>query len=399
MTRRLVVGVAMLVLLVGAVGLAGGTEGAGQEFEPLVQNGEEFDRTVFEVTVFADGDARWTLEQQRQIPLDDQDAIDSFEAFAEEFTTNETEAYRNFQIRAQRLTAQGSNVTDREMVATDFRRDAYYEDRLQRGVVEMSFRWENFAPADGEEVIVADVLAGFAIFEEQQLAIVTGGSLTVRSVTPEPDQRSVDGQNRTTTVRWRGPEDFENSLEVIVGPPTSDDPPGANSSDPGSDDGPQSDSSGDSTGNTADTGDSGGSQSGMMMPVLVAFLLMLSVGGGAVWYTLSRASSENEPAGTATAETTESPSVEGESAAVSEQELLSDEDLVLELLEENGGRMRQVSIVEETDWSKSKVSMLLSDMEDEGDISKLRVGRENIISLAGEEPEAAGSPFEAEDED
>ena len=43
--------------------------------------------------------------------------------------------------------------------------------------------------------------------------------------------------------------------------------------------------------------------------------------------------------------------------------------------------------------------MLLSEMEDDGDISKLRVGRENIISLAGNEPEAAGSPFEDEDDD
>jgi uncharacterized membrane protein len=64
------------------------------------------------------------------------------------------------------------------------------------------------------------------------------------------------------------------------------------------------------------------------------------------------------------------------------------------MLEENGGRMKQVTIVEETDWSKSKVSMLLSDMADEGTISKLRVGRENIISLKGFEPEAAGSPFD-----
>jgi len=66
------------------------------------------------------------------------------------------------------------------------------------------------------------------------------------------------------------------------------------------------------------------------------------------------------------------------------------------MLEERGGRMRQVQIVEETEWSKSKVSMLLSDMADEGEISKLRVGRENIISLDGEEPEAAGSPFDDE---
>jgi predicted transcriptional regulator len=61
--------------------------------------------------------------------------------------------------------------------------------------------------------------------------------------------------------------------------------------------------------------------------------------------------------------------------------------------------MHQVDIVDETDWSKSKVSMLLWDMEDEGTISKLRVGRENIVSLAGHEPDAAGSPFEDHGDD
>jgi uncharacterized membrane protein len=58
--------------------------------------------------------------------------------------------------------------------------------------------------------------------------------------------------------------------------------------------------------------------------------------------------------------------------------------------------MKQVNIVEHTDWSKSKVSMLLSDMEETGTISKLRVGRENIISLAGHEPDATKSPFDEE---
>jgi hypothetical protein len=82
--------------------------------------------------------------------------------------------------------------------------------------------------------------------------------------------------------------------------------------------------------------------------------------------------------------------------AVPDEELVSDEERVVNLLEENGGRMKQVNIVDETGWSKSKVSMLLSDMEEEGTISKLRVGRENIVSLAGHEPDAAGSPFEDE---
>jgi uncharacterized membrane protein len=80
----------------------------------------------------------------------------------------------------------------------------------------------------------------------------------------------------------------------------------------------------------------------------------------------------------------------------SEQEEQSDPELIVEILEEHDGRMRQAAIVDETEWSKSKVSMVLSEMEDDGHISKLRVGRENIVSLTGNEPEAAGSPFDDE---
>lgn len=78
----------------------------------------------------------------------------------------------------------------------------------------------------------------------------------------------------------------------------------------------------------------------------------------------------------------------------SEPAALTNEEQVIQLLRSNGGRMRQTRIVGETDWSKSKVSMLLSDMEADGTINKLRVGRENIISLPGAEPEAALSSLE-----
>jgi hypothetical protein len=75
-------------------------------------------------------------------------------------------------------------------------------------------------------------------------------------------------------------------------------------------------------------------------------------------------------------------------------EPLTDEDRVLALLREHGGRMKQSQIVAETEWSKAKVSRLLSTMNDEGTIDKLSVGRENIISLDGHRPEAARSPHE-----
>jgi hypothetical protein len=77
---------------------------------------------------------------------------------------------------------------------------------------------------------------------------------------------------------------------------------------------------------------------------------------------------------------------------------VTDETHVLALLEANNGRVRQTHIVEETDWSESKVSAVLSEMDEAGRITKLRLGRENVICLDGEEPELATPPFEDDPE-
>ena len=68
-----------------------------------------------------------------------------------------------------------------------------------------------------------------------------------------------------------------------------------------------------------------------------------------------------------------------------DQELLSDEEYVERLLKRNDGRMKQAAIVKETDWSNAKVSQLLSSMDEEGRVEKLRIGRENLISFPDEQ--------------
>ncbi|WP_185715557.1 helix-turn-helix transcriptional regulator [Halocatena pleomorpha] len=75
-------------------------------------------------------------------------------------------------------------------------------------------------------------------------------------------------------------------------------------------------------------------------------------------------------------------------------EPLTDEDHIQKLLSEHDGRMHQSDIVTETGWSKSKVSRLLSRMEDDEQIIKISVGRENIITRPGDEPRHAGSTLE-----
>lgn len=63
-----------------------------------------------------------------------------------------------------------------------------------------------------------------------------------------------------------------------------------------------------------------------------------------------------------------------------------DEARVLAMLDSNNGQLRQSAVVEGTDWSKSKVSVVLSEMSDRGLVTKLPVGRQNVIFRAGEEP-------------
>lgn len=72
-------------------------------------------------------------------------------------------------------------------------------------------------------------------------------------------------------------------------------------------------------------------------------------------------------------------------------EVVTDREKVRRLIRNNGGRMKQAEIVDSVEWSKAKVSRLLADLEADGEITKLRIGRENLICLPGHEPTASQS--------
>lgn len=76
-------------------------------------------------------------------------------------------------------------------------------------------------------------------------------------------------------------------------------------------------------------------------------------------------------------------------------EFITDQERVRQLLRENGGRMKQSNIVDSVDWSKAKVSRLLADLEEDNQVTKLRLGRENLVCLPGHEPTASKSPEQA----
>jgi hypothetical protein len=129
---------------------------------------------------------------------------------------------------------------------------------------------------------------------------------------------------------------------------------------------------------------------GIAVVCLVAIAVL-----GYRWHRKQRTATDQESAqavGDSTQPELEPEQQETDETVVSEP--LTDENRIRQLLDESEGRLRQSEIVAETGWSKSKVSRLLSRMEDDGQITKITVGRENLITRPGDEPKHAGSAFE-----
>lgn len=65
---------------------------------------------------------------------------------------------------------------------------------------------------------------------------------------------------------------------------------------------------------------------------------------------------------------------------------LTPAEFVTRLLEEKGGRLEQQAFSEYTAWSASTTSRILSDLEDDGEIARVTLGRENVVYLPDQAP-------------
>ena len=364
--------IALLIPLVATAGVVGQAGGQSADATPWVEN------TTLEVQLQPDGDARWSVTAAYNLSTANRTA--AFRTLAAEFTANETDELGLSAF--ERAANASASATGREMEITDVNRAASPESAIRNGTgrLTLSFTWTNFARVERDRLTVGDVfetpggtwLPG--LDDGQRLVVEPPEGYAVFSASPD-----VPAPQNGTLV-WTGPATFgPDGFSVTFtgsGASTPTDTP------PGDPNGP------------------GPQGSGGLFWVLVA-TLTLGTGAAVVYVVVQRRERDRGPGpagaddggdagGGAAGETAEA----GDDAGAAEEpdepedldeELLSDEERVERLLERNGGRMKQATIVKETGWSNAKVSQLLSAMEEEGRVDKLRIGRENLISFPDED--------------
>lgn len=292
--------------------------------------------TVTHIAVDGDGGAVVTVEIRT--PLTDDASAAAFADLRERIAANRSDELAAFTRSAEGLLARAATATGRRMTASDFAVETETVDLPRRwGVVRYTFRWSNFAVADGDALRVEGVLSGYLLAAGDTLIVSGPADHGPRTVAPVPEESS------GSRVVWVGPEEFGATEPHVTFAPGPD--------------------------GVDDVGASGF----LTPPVAAAGALLLFTAGGAYWLRRrGRTAGGDQPAASAL-----DPDI-------------SDRERLVSAIRDAGGRVRQQELVSQTGWSETKVSKVSSDLEGAGAIRKLRIGRENVIRLVDETALADG---------
>ncbi len=356
--------VAVIVVAVVAPGLALGQSAPGEgQAQPTPESTAT--NTTIAIHPRPNGDARFRVSTT--FALDNSNESAAFRALARAFEDGEA----GYSVSTFRQAANESSlVTGRPMNITNVTRNATIIGENTTGPdtgrLVLGFTWTNFARTSGDRLVVGDA------FNTTRGTWLPGLTANQVLLIEAPRQyvivRSPVGF-ANGTIRFEGPAQFEPGSPSVVFERRAFDPSNRGANDDGS-----------------------GLFASPPLVVLGAGVIVLGCGVlGAYVLTRRDGTDEHGTGGEPADASTPDKSSDDVSADTStptptiDEELLSDEERVERLLERNDGRKKQASIVAETGWSNAKVSQLLSAMDKEGRVNKLRIGRENLISLPDEE--------------
>ena len=319
-------------------GVAGGQAAAP---ESAMATQVDADTVLLRADVDADGTAQWTIEYL--VLLDDRNASDAFEELAADIEANESTYLGRFEDRLGATVASAENRTGRTMTLRNASVTTGRQDLGQEyGVIRYTFTWTGFAAVDGSTLEVGDALGGLFLDSDTQLTVGWPAGYDVASVTPAPTER------RDRAVVWEGRLDFGS-------------------------DGPRLELT------------AGGSGGPAPLALVAAGLVVVALlAGGFVAFRRGVLSADDDTDAGTTADETSGAAPEGGSDEPPE-ELLSNEERVLKLLDEEGGRIKQQAVAQRLDWTDAKTSQVVSDLREGDKVEVFRLGRENVLTLPGED--------------
>lgn len=319
------------LLLLGSIVLVG-VGGAAEE--------PSSDSTVTNINVREDGSAEWTIEVRTA--LESESDVEEYEAFMSDFNNNSSAELDSFETRMTTVVAEANESTEREMTAHNFSAEADIEGYTsQYGVTRFTFVWDNFASVEGSTIQIGDAFEGeLFIGENEYLRVQAPEGYAIDTATPSPDTQSTSDSREYAL--WGGPYEFADGEPMIQASETSGD---TNGTEQGPNDEPE-----DIT-------------NYQWILALLIGAIVISGLGVYVWAQFSDSDPDTSADDT------------GSSADTS---LVTDEERVLDLLDPEE-RVKQTEIRDELGWSDSKTSRVLSNLEDDGKVEKLRLGRENVV--------------------
>ncbi|WP_435195447.1 helix-turn-helix transcriptional regulator [Natronomonas sp. EA1] len=294
--------------------------------------------TITTVTLAEDGDA--TVSIELRFPLATEEERAAFDRYRADVEGNHTAAVAAFEDSARALVSRAERATGREMAVSNVSVETGTVTLPREwGVVTYRFDWAAFAVPEDAALRVEDVLTGYILTDDDALVVLAPTGYVVDVVSPAPDERE------SGRVVWVGPQEFDAGAPALTFVRSDNGPV----DDPG--DGPD-------TGTTIPFAGIG-----------VGLLALALAGVAAGVYYRRR------------------------SAPAPASEMLSDGERVLQILEAAGGRVKQQRIVKETGWSETKVSKVTTELESQGRIAKLRIGRENVVDILTSS-DGDGTPME-----
>jgi hypothetical protein len=279
---------------------------------------------TYSITVGEDGTGIWHVEYRTLLASDDDQQ--AFDGYAKNLSSLFLPQFRDLM---QRSASQASVATSRKMEITDFSGDAVIQTSPsgKYGVVFYSFNWKGFAKP-GDQISLGDAFAGgMYLAKDHTLIIRYPPGYTVSLAEPAPDQVR-DG------LIWYGQRSFGAGeprlvFERFAFP---------------------------------------------YIPVLFGCAIVIIMIAGLLFVLRKRhLKNTNEPA-----ETDEPDSA---TVTMSDAEMLSLEEKIVQLLKTSNGEQFQSEIVKNLGLPKSTVSATLNDLHKRGVIQKVKKGRENLIRL------------------